>query len=142
MKKKIVIISSVVVFLAVAFLTYDYFYTVYQREHRSAPVPTGTVQYFDMETEKAIKIFSAKSNSLDILSNEDQEYIERYFDKYLGNPRLSDAQNSICTKVVLLDTSYRLYIDNKDSKKKKDIESSNEAIQTFFNALKSLQNSQ
>lgn len=142
MKKKIVIITSVVVLLVAAYLKFDYSYTKYQREHRAVPIPTGTVQYFDMETEKAIKIYSAKSNSLDELSNEDQEYMKRYFDKYVGNPRLNEDQKSKCTKVMILDTSYSFYIDYKDSKKKKDIESSNEAIETFFSILKDLQNTQ
>lgn len=142
MKKKIVIITSVVVLLVAAYLKFDYSYAKYQREHREVPIPTGTVQYFDMETEKAIKIFSAKSNSLDPLNDADKEYLKDYFGKYVNNPRLDEEQDRTCTDVMLLDVFYESYIENKDGTKKKEIKEANESIESFFSILKRLQNTQ
>ncbi|MNW44383.1 hypothetical protein D3C74_216170 [compost metagenome] len=139
MKKKIVIILSIVVFLAAAFLVYDHFYTVYQREHRVVTIPTGTVQYFDMETEKVIRIFEARSNSLDDLSESDKEFVQGYLDNYVNNPRLSDQQDRICTDILLMEVFYSSYIENKDGARKKEIKETNEAIESFFSILKRLQ---
>lgn len=142
MKKKVVIISTVVLVIIATFLVFDYFHTVYQREHRSVSIPTGTVQYFDMESERAIRIFEARSNSMQKLSESDKEFIGEFLGKYVGNPRLSDEQDTICINISLLDVFYSSYLENKDSNKTKKIKEANESIESFFSVLKRMKNTQ
>ncbi|MEK3867020.1 MULTISPECIES: hypothetical protein [Paenibacillus] len=142
MKKKIIILTSTVIALLIAFLVIDHLTndpkkSAYERA-MSKPVPTSSVELFEKETFEIVRIYDEKSKDLLPLTEDEETILNDYYNNYSRNPRLSGEQESIYSKIVVLETSYYLFISSKDSKEKEDIKTANEAITSFFSYLEGL----
>lgn len=142
MKKKLLITITTIILLAIGFLVVEHIYKVYQRENSERVIPTGTVEYFNVESEKIIKIFQTRSNSMNDLNDDEKKLLKSYFDKYVNNPRLSDEQDMVSTNIMMMDVFYSDYLNKKDSTKKSDIKDANTSIENFFSLLKRLEKEQ
>ncbi|GGF72776.1 hypothetical protein GCM10010912_17490 [Paenibacillus albidus] len=139
MKRRIIILVSAIIVLLVGFLAIDHVTndpkkSAFERGE-SLPVPTGSVDTFEADTKSIIDMYASKSENLEPLTEEEERQVSEYHDKYLRNPRLTEEQGSLQTKVIMLENSYFVYSANTGSKKKEDIKSANEAITQFLNVL-------
>lgn len=104
----------------------------------SKPVPTSSVELFEKETFEIVRIYDEKSKDLLPLTKDEETILNDYYNNYSRNPRLSGEQESMYSKIVVLETSYSLFISSKDSKEKEVIKTANEAITSFFSYLEGL----
>ncbi|WP_127589153.1 hypothetical protein [Paenibacillus koleovorans] len=103
------------------------------------PLPTGSIDNFERDTQNLVKLFSSKKDKLEPFTQDETNMIKTYLNQYDDNPRLSEDQASTVLDIEILEISYGIYQSYKDSKEDDKIKTSNQSIKNYFNGISRLE---